>query len=132
MPRKSTSETNELLTNWEQVYKKGLLTFWILLLLHQRPSYAYEMCGPITELSQRTVSADENSIYRALNRFEAIGIVTSELRLSNLGPQRRYYSLTENGALLLTQFIRRNILVFQSPPVAERIRAVLGTTDSPA
>ncbi len=132
MPRKSTSETDELLTNWEQVYKKGLLTFWILLLLHQRPSYAYEMCGPITELSQGTVSADENSIYRALNRFEAIGIVTSELRVSNRGPQRRYYSLTENGALLLTLFIRRNVLVFQSPLVAERIQAVLGTTNSPA
>ncbi len=125
MPRKNFSQVDELLTNWEEVYKKGLLTFWILLFLHERPAYAYEMSTAITELSQGMISADEKSMYRALNRFEALGIVCSELEQSNLGPARRYYRLTNLGLALLRQFIQRNILVFQSPAVAQRIQTVM-------
>jgi PadR family transcriptional regulator PadR len=124
MPHKNTSQVDELLKKWEGVYKKGLLTFWILLFLHERPAYAYEMSTAITELSQGMVSADEKSMYRALNRFEALGIVRSEMEQSNLGPQRRYYRLTDTGLALLRHFIERNILVFQSPAVAKRIQAV--------
>ena len=123
MPRANSAEVDELLTNWEEVYKKGLLTFWILLFLHERPAYAYEMSAAIDEMSQHTISADENSIYRALNRFEPLGIVKSELRQSELGPQRRYYSLTANGRALLAKFIQRNILVFEKPEIAERIQS---------
>jgi PadR family transcriptional regulator PadR len=125
MPHKNTSQVDELLKNWEGVYKKGLLTFWILLFLHERPAYAYEMSTAITELSQGMVSADEKSMYRALNRFEALGILCCELEQSYLGPQRRYYRLTDTGLALLRHFIERNIFVFQSPVVAERIRAVM-------
>lgn len=124
MPRKKTPSVDELLKNWEEVYKKGLLTFWILLFLRERPAYAYETSAAIGELSRGAIFADENSIYRALNRFESLGIVTSELKDSAVGPQRRYYSLTETGAALLAQFARRNILIFETPSIAERIQAV--------
>src|SRR4030042_5885705 len=92
---------NELLANWEEVYKKGLLTFWLLLFLHERPAYAYEAGASIERLSQGTISVDENSIYRALNRFETLGLVDSELRDSDIGPKRRYYCLTRSGTDLL-------------------------------
>jgi PadR family transcriptional regulator PadR len=117
---------DELLANWEEVYKKGLLTFWLLLFLHERPAYAYEAGSAVEQLSQSTVSADENSIYRALNRFETLGMVRSELRESEIGPKRRYYRLTPAGAGLLAAFVRRNILVFENPDVRKRIQAVLG------
>lgn len=128
MPSKNSTQVDELLKNWEEVYKKGFLTFWILLFLHERPAYAYEMSTAITELSQGMVSADEKSMYRALSRFETFGIVSSELELSNLGPRRRYYHLTDSGLALLRRFIQRNILVFQSPAVAQRIQAVISKT----
>lgn len=129
MPRKNSSQlVGELLGNWEEVYKKGLLTFWILLFLYERPGYAYEMSTTITELSQGMVSADEKSMYRALSRFESLGIVESEFQESSVGPQRRYYHLTPTGVSLLKEFIRRNILVFQTPSVALRIQAVLSDT----
>ena len=115
----------ELLNKWEATYKKGLLSFWILLLLYERPSYPYEMSAEVAKISQGTISVDDNSIYRALNRFEAVDIVKSELQQSNTGPQRRYYSLTSAGTALLTEFIRRNIQVFETPSVSERISAVL-------
>jgi DNA-binding PadR family transcriptional regulator len=79
----------------------------------------------VANVSQGTISVDDNSIYRALNRFESVGIVRSELQQSNTGPQRRYYSLTDKGKSLLTEFIQRNIQVFETPSVSERISAVL-------
>jgi DNA-binding PadR family transcriptional regulator len=118
-------EIDRLLLNWEEVYKKGLLTFWLLLLLHERTAYAYEINDAVQKISQGTISADNNSIYRALGRFEAMGIVNSDLRQSDIGPARKYYGLSEKGVLLLGKFIQRNILLFETPLVAKRIRTVL-------
>jgi DNA-binding PadR family transcriptional regulator len=121
----ASDDIGELLNKWEETYKKGLLSFWILLLLYERPSYPYEMSAEVAKISQSTISVDDNSIYRALNRFESVGIVKSELQQSTTGPQRRYYSLTNKGKTLLTEFIRRNIQVFETPAVSERISTVL-------
>ena len=119
------NDIDYLLSQWEETYKKGLLTFWLLLLLDQRKAYPYEMKNAIIDLSQNTISADENSIYRALNRLAQYGIVESEMRLSETGPNRRYYSLTEDGKELLVRFITRNIQIFQHPVVAELIQKTI-------
>jgi DNA-binding PadR family transcriptional regulator len=87
------------------------------------------MSAEVAKISQGTISVDDNSIYRALNRFESVGIVKSELQQSNTGPQRRYYSLTQKGLSLLTEFIQRNIQVFGLPPVEERIQNILQNQD---
>jgi PadR family transcriptional regulator PadR len=121
----SENEVANLLTQWEETYKKGLLTFWILILLEQQPMYAYEMKTAIDEFSQGSIVAGENSIYRALRRFTAAGLVQSEKQPSDVGPPRRYFALTPAGRELLANFIRRNILVFQSPQVAEAIGRIV-------
>jgi len=118
-------ELEQLLENWEGVYKKGLLTFWLLLLLDEKPSYPYEMSAEVTRLSEGMVSADGNSIYRAISRFEEMGLVASEGGESKVGPPRKYYSLTEEGRSLLKIFIERNILIFQHPSIAKRIQKVI-------
>lgn len=114
-----------LLSQWEESYKKGLLSFWLLLLLAQRKAYPYEMKNAIADLSQNTISADENSIYRALNRLAKFGIVDSEMIGSETGPSRRYFFLTIIGKELLVRFISRNIQVFQHPVVADLIQKTL-------
>ncbi len=124
----ANDDIGELLNKWEESYKKGLLSFWILLLLSERASYPYEMSAEVAKISQGTISVDDNSIYRALNRFETVGIVKSELQQSNTGPQRRYYSLTSKGRTLLTEFTQRNIQVFETPAVADRIANVVQTS----
>jgi DNA-binding PadR family transcriptional regulator len=121
----SYPDIHELLDRWEESYKKGLLSFWLLLLLHERPTYAFEMNARVLALSRGTISADENSIYRALNRFEEIGVVSSELQASPQGPARRYYQLTEKGSRLLRCFIERNILLFQEEEVEKRIKEII-------
>ena len=114
-----------LLNQWEETYKKGLLSFWLLLLLAQRKAYPYEIKAAINELSQNTINADENSIYRALNRLADSGIVDSELLASETGPSRRYFYLTRLGKELLARFITRNILVFEQPEVADLIQKTI-------
>jgi PadR family transcriptional regulator PadR len=121
-----------LLEQWESVYKKGLLSFWVLLLLHERPSYVFEMGQQLDGISQGSISADEKSLYRALRRFEAMGVVESSWQPSDVGPRRRYYALTGLGTALLRQFAQRNVLIFREPAVAERLDALLQEKDGPA
>ena len=107
-----------LLDQWESTYKKGLLTFWLLLLLHERPMYVFEMGQALLDASQGTITADGKSLYRALRRFERIGLVESAWRSSEVGPRRRYYHLTGLGTELLRRFVRRNLLIFQDRAIA--------------
>jgi DNA-binding PadR family transcriptional regulator len=120
---------DELLTQWEEVYKKGLLSFWILLLLHQEEMYAYEMTAVIANMSQGTVIVDEKSVYRALKRFEENKIIQSTLRKSDVGPPRRYFSLTKMGQELLLKFCQRNILIFQKPDVSAAIQTLVSSEE---
>ena len=120
-----TETIEDALKQWEEIYKRGLLTFWILLELSQREMYAYEMRGAIVDMSQGTITVDDNSIYRALKRFAEAGWVRSDLRPSETGPARRYFSLTGAGLALLAGFVERNLLVFQAPRVVEKMSAVL-------
>jgi DNA-binding PadR family transcriptional regulator len=122
-------DDDELLQKWEDAYKKGLLSFWILLLLAERPCYPFEMRALLEEISQGTMSADDNSIYRALGRFQDMGLVESDTQPSRQGPYRRYYRLSEKGADLLKRFTRRNILVFATPPVSDRINLLFSDTE---
>lgn len=114
-------ELTVLLEQWEMVYKKGLLTFWVLLLLHERPMYVFEMGQALEAISRGAMSADERSLYRALRRFERVGFVESEWQSSDVGPRRRYYRLSMLGTELLRRFVQHNILVFQEPDIAERL-----------
>lgn len=116
------NKLDQLLMQWEETYKKGLLSFWLLLLLSRRKAYPREIKDLLIELSQNTISADENSIYRALKRMAESGVIDSEIEPSNTGPNRRYFFLTELGQELLRHFISRNIQVFQHPDVAELIK----------
>ena len=121
------SALENLLSQWEETYKKGLLSFWLLLLLAQRKAYPYEIKAAINAMSRNTISADENSIYRSLNRLADFGVVDSELLPSETGPSRRYFFLTDLGHELLTRFITRNILVFGQPDVADLIQKTLSS-----
>ena len=118
-------EIDAYLFQWEETYKKGLLSFWILLQLASRESYPYEMRAEIAAISGQMMVVDDNSIYRALRRFDAAGLVESNPRQSGSGPPRRYFRLSAKGRALLARFIRRNILTFQGPEVKTIIEQVL-------
>jgi DNA-binding PadR family transcriptional regulator len=119
-----------LLEQWESVYKKGLLTFWLLLMLHERAMYVFEMDQELDRISQGSVTADEKSLYRALRRFQATGLVESTWRPSKVGPRRRYYHLTPLGTELLRRFVQRNVLIYQDPALVSGLNRLLRNVEN--
>ena len=99
----------QLLHTWEETYKKGQLTLWLLVSLRDTPKYMTEVRDFIQTKSQGNITCEEQSVYRALRKFYDLEIVDFEMREGNSGPSRKYYFLTEIGEDLLEKFIKRNI-----------------------
>ncbi|MCL2041879.1 MAG: PadR family transcriptional regulator [Bacteroidales bacterium] len=112
---------NELLSAWEETYKKGQLTLWIFLSLQEGKKYVDEIKDFVETKSKGTITCEEQSLYRALRKYECIDVMKYELRKGNKGPDRKYYYLTELGQELFNQFVMRNIHLFY----AEEIKKLL-------
>lgn len=107
----------ELLSSWEDTYKKGQLTLWIFLALKDGQKYVDEIKMFIETKSKNTISCEEQSLYRNLRKYQHIDVVRFENKKGNKGPDRKYYSLTKLGSELLEQFIDRNINLFFSTEI---------------
>jgi len=108
----NTKKLNELLLSWEETYKKGQLTLWIFLALKEGKKYVDEIKVFVEHASKGTISCEEQSLYRALRKYEHIDVVQYELRKGNKGPDRKYYYLTDLGLQLFQNFVQRNIHLF--------------------
>jgi PadR family transcriptional regulator, regulatory protein PadR len=98
-----------LLQGWEDVYKKSLLSLWILLALQKDAKHMAEIKEYISNATNETILADDKSMYRALRRFGEAQLVTFEMVKSMRGPDLKIYSLTKTGQRLLRTFVKRNI-----------------------
>ena len=106
------NQLSELLSAWEETYKKGQLTLWIFLSLKDGRKYVDEIKSFVEEQSNNTMSCEGQSLYRNLRKYQHIGVVNHETGKGNKGPERKYYFLTDLGKELLNQFITRNINLF--------------------
>lgn len=109
----------ELLSAWEETYKKGQLTLWIFLSLKEGPKYVSQLQGSIEKYSRGTIRAEEQSLYRTLRKFYHLKMVEYSSGKGHKGPERKYYKLTPLGHSLLKSFIQRNILLFFEDPMKE-------------
>ena len=107
-------QLTELLSAWEETYKKGQLTLWIFLSLKDGKKYVDEIKTFVEEQSENTMTCESQSLYRNLRKFQHVGVVDYETGIGNKGPERKYYYLTELGQKLLDNFIERNIKLFFS------------------
>ncbi len=103
---------SELLSAWEETYKKGQLTLWIFLSLKDGKKYVDEIKSFVEEQSENTMTCENQSLYRNLRKFQHVGVVDYDTGVGNKGPERKYYFLTELGQKLLNKFIDRNISLF--------------------
>lgn len=110
-------QLDELLVSWENTYKKGQLTLWIFMALQENKKYVDEIKEFIITKSNGTISCEEQSLYRALRKYEHINVVTHELQHGDKGPDRKYYFLTALGQKLFSQFVKRNINLFYAPEI---------------
>lgn len=106
------NQLSDLLSAWEETYKKGQLTLWIFLSLKEGEKYVDEIKNFVEEQSEHTMTCESQSLYRNLRKYQHIGVVDYKTGLGNKGPERKYYFLTELGAELLDTFIERNINLF--------------------
>lgn len=114
---KNQHKLNELLFSWENTYKKGQLTLWIFMALQENKKYVDEIKSFIEKESKGTIRCEEQSLYRALRKYEHIDVLDYELRQGNKGPDRKYYFLTDLGQKLFNEFVNRNIRLFYSEDI---------------
>ena len=100
----------KLLNGWEDVAKKGQLTLWIMLALKDGPKHMSEIKVFIDTATNGTMSADDQSMYRALRRYYDAEMITYIQASGKGGPDLKIYSLTQVGSKILHQFIQRNIV----------------------
>jgi PadR family transcriptional regulator, regulatory protein PadR len=100
--------------------KKGSLGMLLLQLLHERPSYGYELCERLRTQTDGTLSFDEGAMYPLLHEYERRGLVMGYWESSGeqpplggnaetggapesprKGPRRRYYRITDHGVAAL-------------------------------
>ena len=110
---------NELLTAWEETYKKGQLTLWIFLALKDGDKYMNEIKSFIEQFSENSISCEDQSLYRALRKFEHLKMVASSAGKGNKGPDRKYYRITDLGNEIFDEFTTRNIKLFYNIKLME-------------
>ncbi|MGK9124547.1 PadR family transcriptional regulator [Olivibacter sp. SA151] len=113
---------DELLSAWEETYKKGQLTLWIFMALKDGKKYVDEIKLFIEIESKYTMQCEEQSIYRNLRKLHHIGAVDFESGKGHKGPERKYYYLTALGNELFTRFVERNIQLFFNSKITKLLK----------
>jgi len=113
----------KLLDGWEEVFKKGQLTLWIMLALKDGPKHMNEIKEFMHTHTNGTLNADNQSMYRALRRYHDTELVDFTQVPGKAGPDLKIYALSHTGDKVLRAFVKRNILdVFFSSPIKELIK----------
>ena len=99
---------------------KGVLPLLLLRLVADQEDYGYSVVLRLHELGLAELA--EGTVYPALSRLEARGLLGSRLVTSSSGPARKYYEITPTGAEELT----RGVAAWES--LAATVHAVLSRT----
>jgi len=75
----------------------GTLEMLILKSLSAASMHGYAIAQHIERLSREALSVEQGSLYPALERLQAKGLVTSRWGPTPTGRQARYYTITASG-----------------------------------
>lgn len=87
---------------WREL-RKGSSGLLLLHFLAERPMYGFELAEHLESGTAGVLDLKEGTLYPALHRLEADGLVESYWQDSPSGPRRRYYKLTSLGRSALEQ-----------------------------
>lgn len=96
-------------------------TFMILTALAERPQHGYGIIADVERISTGRVTLRAGTLYAALDRLGADGLVTPDHEEIVDGRLRRYYRLTDDGAEALAAEVAR--LRQRSEIAAQRLSA---------
>lgn len=122
MSRDDQKYIQTVLENWEEVYKRGQLTLWVLLALFEGPKSMEGVREWLILATNGTITAEERSLYRVLQRFYDAELVEFSMKASDKGPDQKIYSLSSIGKKVLARFINRNIELFLQPNIQKLLR----------
>ena len=86
---------------------QGTLDILILRTLARQPEHGYGITCRIRLASDEQLRVEEGSLYPALHRMEAAGLIKAEWKASENNRRARYYSLTKAGEKQLTQQVKK-------------------------
>ena len=75
----------------------GTLDMLILSKLARGSEHGFGIAEYLRRISDETLSVEEGSLYPALHRLEAQGLITSEWGVTDKNRKARFYSLTARG-----------------------------------
>ena len=81
---------------------KGHLDLLLLSVLVDGPAHGYAVIGALRERSGQEFTLPEGTVYRALHRLEAAGLLRSYWA-EQAGRRRRLYELTAQGSSALAE-----------------------------
>lgn len=76
---------------------QGTLDLLILKTLARGPEHGYGITCAISNASQNQIRVEEGSLYPALRRMEADGLIRAEWKASENNRRARYYEITKAG-----------------------------------
>ena len=76
---------------------KGTLSLLILSLLTRSSMYGYEIAATVHRETDGAFTWREGSLYPALHKLQADGLIAGEWEEKETGRKRRYYHLTKKG-----------------------------------
>jgi PadR family transcriptional regulator PadR len=82
---------------------KGVLDGCVLSIIEKETVYGYELSKKLQEAGLDEVS--EGTIYPVLLRLQKNGYIRGDMRPSESGPNRKYYSLTDEGLAALNELV---------------------------
>ena len=81
----------------------GSTTLLVLSLLRETDKYGYQMITELTLRSDSTFELKEGTLYPILHSLEKEGALKSYSKTAPTGKNRKYYSITKKGLLLLEE-----------------------------
>jgi DNA-binding PadR family transcriptional regulator len=106
------------------------LPFGLLGLLQYRDSTGYELSKIFDESLQNFWIAQTSQIYRELDRMEKQGLVSSQSVIQEKKPNKRMYSITDDGRTAFREWLSNGVAQFESPHIKFLVRVFFGA-DAP-
>lgn len=128
----STSDQDDyagaVVASWTDTHKKGTLTLFVLLALHERPAWSADLTDYITNLTEGHIVVDPQSLHRSLRRLVDLNLITfTEHSVVGTGAKRKTYELTQTGEDVLGRLARRTLSYARNPRYLEALDSLAMT-----
>ena len=81
-------------------FKRGIIEMCVLKMISREDMYGFQLIETISQ----EVEVNENTVYPILRRLTKQGLFDTYSKSMSIGAPRKYYSLTKEGTLKLSEY----------------------------